>query len=248
MAGAMDVITRGRDSSNRVVKGTRQCFQRHDRMNKSVGGKLVIVQGAFNVGVSASAGTHDRAGAFDWRTWNLTKDEQFTFIKTGRLLGGADWLRYAPAFDPHAHGITIGDVPMHPATAEQVADYRAGRNGLSNNGPDDFPFRPAVIKPYQFLEDDMFEEQDRERLIRIEKAMEAEKSRDQKERERDKARFTRSITALGELADDLGLLINRTTDAATKQELRRTKEKILLVLKDDPDVTGVDNPSDDEMP
>lgn len=245
---ALEVITRGRDSSGRYVKGTRQAFQRHDRMNKVVGGKLVIVQGSFNVGVSSSAGTHDRAGAFDWRTWNLTKAEQYAFIKEGRLLGGADWLRYAPAFDPHAHGITIGDAPMHSATSLQVSEYRAGRNGLANRGPDDFPFRPAIIRPYQYQEDDMYEEQDRQRAVRIENMLKAEQRRDQREAEIDKRRFQKQITLMGEMVDDIGLLINSTKERATKQQLRRVKARLLLALKDDPDVTGVDNPSDDEMP
>lgn len=248
MSDRMEVITRGRDSSGRVVKATRQSFQRHDRINDVLDGKLVIIQGAFNAGVSASANTHDLAGAFDWRTWNLTAHEQFVGVKYGRSIGGADYLRHAPAFVPHWHGITIGDAPMHRATSQQVTDYRNGLNALANRGPDDFPWRPKIIKPYQYLEDDMFEQRDRERLVRIDKALHAEKSRDERERDRDRKRFKRMITLLGETVDDLGLLIDEAKDDATRRQLRRAREAILVRLKEDPDVTGVDNPSDDEMP
>jgi hypothetical protein len=101
------------------------------------------------------------------------------------------------------------------------------------------------------LEDDVTPEEHQE-LFRIGRVLDkfraGEVSRDQAEADRDKRRFTEVITEMGKQADLLTTLINKTADAATKTELRKAKERIMTYLKNNPDVTGVDNPDDSQMP
>jgi hypothetical protein len=264
-SAALEVITRGYDSSGRVLAGTRQYWQHFDRVNDAVGGMLVPVQGAFRAryggGAADSADTHDEAGCGDVRVWNLTGDQLYTACRAGRdpqLVGGAAWFprTTAQGFDPHIHWLLLGDSPMSTGTAWQASEYGAGRNGLASRGRDDF-WRPPVITDYVYLEDDMTPDEHAE-LFRIGRALDdlkadekqhakGERDRDAAERDRDKNRFTRLVTALGQSVDQLGILINSTDDAATKDELRKLKRQLMRQLKDDPDVTGVDNPSDDAM-
>lgn len=245
---ALDVITRGVDSSGRVIKQTRQAFQFYDRVNEHIGGMLVIVQGGWSF-ADASANTHGQGMCTDFRRWNLSDAQTHDAVFYGRDLMGTMWERTeADGFDPHIHNNLIGDRPATSAALAQIPMYKAGLNGLANRAPDRVPYRPNKIHDYIYLpEDDMFEDADRQLLKQIDKKLDAEKTRDQAERERDKARFSRLIAVMGNQADDIGKLIDTTTDAATKQQLKRMKEKILKQLKDDPDVDGVDNPSDDAM-
>lgn len=252
MNGALDILTRGVDSSGRLVKGTRQFFQFYDRVNREAAeGRLVIVQGGFMGGASAiaSASTHRLAMCADFRTWNLSTHTRNLVVVRGRNLMGTMWYRtWADGMDPHIHNNLIGDHPADSSAVKQVVQYRAGRNGLANNLADRNPYRPSHIHDYVYLEDfDMFEESDRQLLREINRKLDKEKQRDANERERDKKRFRRLIGQMGAQADDLSLLINSTKDAATKKQLRRMKEKILLALKEDPDVTEEDNPSDDAL-
>lgn len=248
MSNALDVIVRGVDSSGRSVKGTRQSFQFYDRINlEAAEGRLVIVQGGWS-NATASANTHRLAMCCDYRTWNLTEAIRTRTVHRGRDLMGTMWYRsLSDGFDPHIHNNLIGDSPADFSAIAQVAQYREGRNGLANHNWDRDPYRPDRIHNYVYTEDDMFEKEDRDRLIRVEKALEAEKSRDQKERERDKNRFSRLVSLLAGQADELTTIINHTSDGATKRQLTRLQERILLKLREDPDVTGVDNPADDAL-
>ena len=248
MSNALQVITRGVDSSGRPVKGTRQNFQFFDRLNEgSAKGLLVIVQGSFSFAES-SAGTHAKAMCMDYRTWNLSAAIREATVREGRDLMGTMWYRtQGDGFDPHIHNNLIGDRPAAPLAQSQVVSYRLGRNGLANNNTDRNRYRPKTIHNYVYLEDDMFEAEDRRRMIHIEKMLVAERTRDQKEAERDKNRFRRMVTMLGQEADQLTVLINRTKDDTTKTELKKLQENILLRLKEDPDVTEEDNPSDDGL-
>lgn len=251
LSNALQVITRGIDSSGRTIRGTRQAFQRYDKINAHVGGKLVIVQGAFS-NADASAGTHTKAGCFDYRRWNLTSDEARTVVHRGRDLGGATWERTrAQGFDPHFHDICIGDAPMDDLARAQIDMYRKGYNGLGwYDHRDEDPYRPKVIRAYVYEEDDMFEAADREMLRNLhngfQRFREGEVARDQSEAERDKRRFERLIAQKGEVVDDLTLLINKS-EGEIRDDLKALKRRLLAELKDDPDVTGPDNPSDDAM-
>lgn len=248
MPGALQVITRGRDSSGRTVKGTRQNFQFYDRLNEGPAkGLLVIVQGSWSE-AEASAGTHILAMCMDYRTWNLTSAIREATIREGRDMMGTMWYRTeADGFDPHIHNNLIGDRPAAASALSQVSQYKMGLNGLFNRNKDRNSYRPKKITSYQYVEDDMFEEQDRQRMIRIEAALDAEKTRDQKRHEREKERFRRLVTRQGELADQLTVVINRTSDTATKTQLKKVQEKILLDLKNDPDIVEEDNPTDEGL-
>ena len=248
MSNALQVISRGVDSSGRPVRGTRQNFQFYDRLNKGPArGLLVIVQGSFSF-AEASAGTHSKAMCMDYRTWNLTEAIRNATVREGRNLMGTMWYRSpADGFDPHIHNNLIGDSPAAPLALSQVSSYKAGRNGLANNMRDRNPYRPERIHNYVYLEDDMFEAQDRNKLDRIITMLEGERTRDQKKAQADKERFRRTVALLGQTADQLTVLINDASDDATKMQLKKTQEKILLELKNDPDVTEEDNPSDDGL-
>lgn len=245
--GALDKIQRGTDSSGRPVFATRQHFQFYDRVNEHLGGKLVIVQGGWSF-ADASAGTHSLAMCMDFRSWNLTADEIVSGLHFGRDLGGTFWPRTTgDGFDPHIHNNLLGDSPASAAAQAQITQYKAGLNGLANHARDRYPYRPAVIRDYQYIEDDMFTDADRAMLKAVKDGQDSAKTRDQSERDRDKARFSRIVTKMGQQADLLTTLINSTSDDATKKQLQTAKRDILQALADDPDVTGVDNPAPDHL-
>lgn len=248
---ALEVISRGLDSSGRVVRGTRQSFQFYDRINEDVaGGIFVIVQGGFmgSAGASASAGAHRLAMCDDYRSWNLSGALRTKIVHYGRDLGGTMWWRTeADGFDEHIHNNLIGDSPADQLAINQVVSYRAGRNGLKNNNLDRDPYRPKRIGNYIYLpEDDMFEPADRLLLKKVLANQEAEKTQDQKDRDRDKRRFESLVTKRGLAVDRLTLLINKTT-GEVKRELQEAKADLMTELKNDPDIDGKDNPSDDAM-
>jgi hypothetical protein len=248
MSTPLEVTTRGVDSSGRTVRATRQAFQHFDRVNAKVDNLLVIVQGAFVSGTLASAGTHDRAGCLDIRTWNLTLLQRYTALHTARELMAAAWYRHAgQGFDPHIHWVLIGDAPMASLATSQIDMYRKGYNGLGWYAyPDDFAYRPNPIVNYKYLEEDMKADERRE-LFRIGKQLdrfaEGERERDKTEREK----FRSLVTLLGSHADQLTVAINMAKDDATKNQLRKMQEKILLQLKGDPDIKEEDNPSDEGL-
>lgn len=92
--------------------------------------KFDILQGGYRHGAtSASAGTHDGGGAFDFADFS---DKAVTLF---RQMGGAAWHRtVAQGFSgPHCHCILVG-CPHHPSADYQVTAYRQGYNGLGNGG------------------------------------------------------------------------------------------------------------------
>lgn len=251
---AFTKIQRGYDSSGRALFATAMNWQHYDRVNDLVGGVLVTVQGSWS-DADASANTHGLAGCRDLRTWNLTTDQRNRTIRAARdpeLVGhaAAFYRTLAQGFDPHIHWILMGDSPLTSSAAQQIVLWKQGYNALANMGRDDFPYRPPTFTPYQYIEDDMTPEE-RQELFRIGRRLDAfasaERTRDQKERERDKERFSRVVTELGKNADFLGSLAASAKDAETKTLARKRQAEILQYLKDDPDVTGVDNPSDEAL-
>lgn len=233
---------------------TRQHWQRIDRANEILGGIIIVVQGGFS-GAPDSGSTHLKLGVADYRRWHMSNDQAARTTRVLRDLCGTGHERTTwQGFDPHFHDCTLGDdIPgiMDSLAIGQCASYRVGGDGVSGTSGDWQPYRPNPIKNYDYLEDDMTPDERRE-LFRIGARLDAfaenELQRDQAEAERDKRRFEALVTAMGKSADDLTVLINKTSDTATKTQLQKAKEKILLALKEDPDVTGVDNPDDDQMP
>jgi arsenate reductase-like glutaredoxin family protein len=244
MTDALDVLVRGSH------KNTRQGWQFFDRLSERVGWILVMIQAGWSDG-SLSANTHGLAMCNDYRVWNLTFDQRKDLTIYGRDLMGTMWERLeADGFDPHFHNNLIGDMPATSSALNQVYAYKQGRNGLANNHFDRNPYRPDPITFYQFQEDDMTPEEHKmlEELHRgFKNFRENELSRDEAERIRDKERFRKLITEKGEFVDQLTVIANKTTDAATKKQVKRLQEKVLLELKEDPDVKEEDNPSEDGL-
>lgn len=96
-------------------------------------------QYCYNSSVSASAGTHDYGGASD------QAQDDWDCLTIMRECGGAAWARTpAQGFDPHCHLIICGCPHLSAGAADQETDYKNGRNGLANNGPDDGPDVPYI--------------------------------------------------------------------------------------------------------
>lgn len=116
---------------------------------KRSGVKVRLIQGSFNHGVSASAGTHDGSGAFDvWPLSGRQEDAQ-KFLRAVRIEGAAAWIR-DPSQGPwsyHIHGITIGNKGLAPLAAQQVSLYYRGYDGLAGMGRDPF-WRPSPIRQF----------------------------------------------------------------------------------------------------
>lgn len=238
---------------------TRQHWQRVDRMNADpiINGMLVVVQGGFS-GAPDSGTTHLKLGVADYRRWNLNNEQAARVTRFARDLCGTGHERTTwQGFEPHFHDATLGDdIPgiMDALAIEQINGpfgYKNGGDGVSGTTGDWQPYRPDPIRNYVYLEDDM-KEDERKELFRIGRRLDNftanELKRDEAERLRDKERFDAMMDAIAGHADELTTIINHTSDAATKQQLRKAKEKILLVLKNEPDNTGVNNPDDDQMP
>lgn len=104
--------------------------------------ELVIVQPCFNVGVAASAGTHDKGSVFDFYIDGVGWEDAQTWL---RKHGWAAWYRYPPLFGYHLHAVSLGypgEVGIY--VPGQVADYYAHRSGLSGHVADN-TWHPADI-------------------------------------------------------------------------------------------------------
>ena len=131
-----------------VDRYTAQALQ---AVEKDLGYELTITQGSYNAGkVSASAGTHDGGGVVDLAPWDWQHK-----VPALRKRGFAAWRRLpiAGLWPEHIHAVQAGNDRLAPAAARQVDAYKAGRNGLANNGPDDGP-RIRLV-PFKYEEDDM---------------------------------------------------------------------------------------------
>ena len=119
---------------------------------EEIGGhEFVVTQGSYQNSVSASAGTHDGGGAVDLRWCGHA-----SCVLALRKAGFAAWHRN-PSQGPwpdHTHAVLVDHPKLAPSAARQVDSYRAGRNGLANNGADDGP-RINPIPVFKFQEDDM---------------------------------------------------------------------------------------------
>jgi hypothetical protein len=134
-------------------------------------GTLVLTQGSYNAGgVAASGGTHDGGGALDIRAKDLAPTERTKVVTALRRVGFAAWIRNPSQSDwPwHIHGIAIGDPDLSRGARDQVADYKAGRNGLASNGRDDAT-RAWVSRTWE-----IFVEVEMEQLLKEIKALRTE--------------------------------------------------------------------------
>lgn len=107
--------------------------------------RLVIIQAPFNVGVAASAGTHDKDAVLDVEIVGLDWWNAQAFL---RKCGWAAWVRYPPTFSWHIHMVSLGypgEVGIY--VPGQVRDYYAHALGLAGqhaSGSDPSWFPPDI--------------------------------------------------------------------------------------------------------
>lgn len=96
--------------------------------------RLVVIQGCYNTGVAASAGTHDFDAVLDVQIVGLDWLAAQAFL---RKCGWAAWYRYPPTFSSHIHMVSLGypgQVGIY--VPGQVADYYGHRSGLAGHVAD----------------------------------------------------------------------------------------------------------------
>lgn len=112
---------------------------------------LRVIQGSYNTGgVSASAGTHNGGNAVDVAVPTDPHMEHALLVHA-RMIGFCAWHR-KPSQGPwieHNHMILSGGGDPSPAAAAQIYAYWHNKNGLANNGPDDF-WRPTPLRTFHF--------------------------------------------------------------------------------------------------
>lgn len=99
----------------------------------------LITQGGYNNGaVAASAGTHDGGGVIDVKAALVDTEAK---RRIWRKSGWAMWHRrtWEGNWPEHGHGVLIGCDHLTTGASRQVVSYRAGKNGLANNGADQGP-------------------------------------------------------------------------------------------------------------
>lgn len=112
------------------------------KAERILGYPLTIVQGSYNAGgVTASAGTHDGGGAVDLKATDALR-------KVGAMRASGFWAwRRLPSEGPwseHVHCILEGDARASRGAVAQVAEGKAGRNGLANGAPDPHADIPVI--------------------------------------------------------------------------------------------------------
>lgn len=141
----------GRDSSGRPLVLDDRTLVKLRAAEAKLGHTFTVVQGSWrgDAGADASAGTHDRGGVLDLRTWDLPAavTPQRAVLELRRA-GLVAWYRTtAQGFDPHIHAVDRGNPDLDPSAARQVTAWEQGRNGLASNGPDDGPRVPIPLDP-----------------------------------------------------------------------------------------------------
>lgn len=270
------VARRGTDSSGRPIYATafywqvRAAVLRRPRV-RPFAHLVTTVQGAFmervpGGGAAASAGFHNKAGAEDVRTWNLSAEQERILWWEFALFAIIFWPRGPAAFmggmDEHGHGCAGWDRPLSPGIAGQWAQAKNRRDGLASNGPDYVKPRPPWVDfpPAELLQEDYMATDDAVRKLNqalegiadlrkdVEKLASAEQRRNLAEIRRHKAARKRTYALLGSLADRLGVIVDATADTATKAQVKGVKDEILRALAEDADVDGPDNPAPDKVP
>lgn len=119
---------------------------------KFPGTSLIPTQGSFVPGYGPSAGTHDKAGACDFRTWHYTRDQRVYAVRCLKDAGQATWFRSkSDGFDlEHIHSLDRVTTNMAPLAKWQVAQYDLGKSGLSGNKADStYRPKPSVKWSYK---------------------------------------------------------------------------------------------------
>lgn len=111
-------------------------------LEEKLGFELTIVQGPYNKGVGASAGTHDLDGVIDLSSWRASKK-----VTVARRNSWAMWPRkeLAGVWGAHCHGVLKRAKPMASLAVFQLETAYPNRwDGLASNGLDTFPVHPAL--------------------------------------------------------------------------------------------------------
>lgn len=158
------VVTWGRTTGGKTARmGARTAahvdYTQHQLSKKHPGAVLHIIQSAYNTGVAASAGTHDKDGCIDVSIEGLSWMEAQGFL---RSCGWAAWYRFPPAFGYHIHMISLGcPGPLGEyvdgglsqfgrlVTSSQITDYyhhAFGLKGQHNTGVDHSWFPSDIDK------------------------------------------------------------------------------------------------------
>jgi hypothetical protein len=110
--------------------------------------RLVIIQGCFNTGVAASAGTHDFDSVLDVQIIGMDWFEAQKFL---RRLGWAAWVRVPPTFSYHIHMISLPAYKQEWVAKVgiyvpgQVDSYYDHTSGLVGDAPDN-TWHPEFIR------------------------------------------------------------------------------------------------------
>lgn len=118
------------------------------RAERRLGYPLSITQGSYNAGgVDASAGTHDGGGVVDLRAWDWESKVRALraegFVASFRSEDEGPW-------PDHIHAVQVGNARLALSARGQVVDYKAGRNGLANRGPDRHAGIPVRFRPWPY--------------------------------------------------------------------------------------------------
>lgn len=110
-----------------------------------LGYELTILQGSYNSGVGASAGTHDGGGAVDLAPWDWEKK-----VTALRRIGFAAWHRPALSgvWGEHIHAGLKGDQEAASGLVNQFSYYDQGLSGLADHARD--PFQPHPSKTFRY--------------------------------------------------------------------------------------------------
>lgn len=152
---ATDIVIWGRTTSGKTARMGRRTAAHLDytiaRLKKKYPeARLHVIQSAYNTGVAASAGTHDKDGCLDLWIEGLGWWAAQRFL---RECGWAAWYRFPPAFGHHLHVISLGcPGPVGVFVPGQIDDYyrhALGLKGQHASGIDKSWF-PANIKATVF--------------------------------------------------------------------------------------------------
>jgi hypothetical protein len=100
-----------------------------------LGAGIHVIQGSFNKGVKASAGTHDGGGVIDVPA-KIGAHNQLAIVEVMRRVGFAAWHRL-PSEGPwveHIHCVALGDKQLAPLAKQQGVAYLEDFNGLGHLG------------------------------------------------------------------------------------------------------------------
>jgi len=118
-------------------------------LQEKLGYELTIVQGPYNKGVGASAGTHDLDGVIDLAPYRSSQK-----VTVARRNSWAMWPRkeLAGVWGAHCHGVLKRAKPMASLAVHQLeVSYPNHTDGLASESYDSFPVHPP-LKAFDYNE------------------------------------------------------------------------------------------------